>query len=82
MSLDWVAFDSSKFFISLIISFKLTLLNENGKAKSGGICFFLSLAYLDGFQIFIACNTGSWWRLIFGGCLISKFDTIFGKYSN
>ena len=35
MSLDMVAFDTYKFFISLVILFKLTFLNENGKATSG-----------------------------------------------
>ena len=40
MSFDWVAFDSSKFLISLIISLKVTFLNENGKATLDGIYFF------------------------------------------
>ena len=52
MPLDWVVFDSSKFFISLIISIKVTFLNENGKSTSDGTCFF-SLEYLGGFQIFL-----------------------------
>ena len=43
---------------------------------------FLSLVYLGGFQIFfIELNTGSWWRTIFKERWISKFDTIFEKYS-
>ena len=38
--LDRAVFDSSKLFISLIISFKVPFLNENGKATSDGIYFF------------------------------------------
>ena len=52
MSFDRVAFDSSKFLISLIISVKITLMNENGKATSDGI-YFLILVYLDGCQTFL-----------------------------
>ena len=49
----WVAFDSSKFF-SVIISYKVTILNEYGKAASEGTClFFLFLVYLGGFQVFL-----------------------------
>ena len=39
--------------MSLIISVKVTFLNENGKATSDGICFFFFLLYLDGFQFFL-----------------------------
>ena len=43
---------------------------------------FLSLIYLSGFQIsFIAFNTRSWGRVIFGGGWISKFGTICEKHS-
>ena len=84
MSLDWVDFNSSKFIISLIIliiSFKVIFLNGNVKATSDGTCFLFRL-YLGRFQIFlIAFNTGSWWRVIYGGRWISKFDTIFVMYS-
>ena len=42
MSFDWVAFDSSKFLISLIISIKMIFINENGEATSDGIWVFIS----------------------------------------
>ena len=46
--------------MSLIISVKVTFLNENGKATSDGIYFFIS-SILGWFSIFfIAFNTGSW----------------------
>ena len=54
MSFDRVGFDSSKFLISLIISAKLTFLNENEKATSDGICFFIS-SILGWFSIFFYC---------------------------
>ena len=81
MSLDWADFNLSRLFISLIVSFKVNFLNENGKASCFLNCFFIS-SILGGFQIsFVAFNTGSWGRLLFGQLWVSTFDTIFKKYS-
>ena len=52
MSLDWVAFELSKLFISLVISFKMTFLDENGKATADATCDFIS-SILGVFQIFL-----------------------------
>ena len=64
MSLDWVAFELSKLFISLAISFKMTFLDENGKATPDATCDFIS-SILGVFQIFfIAFNTVEYLSLI------------------
>ena len=64
-----------------IISVKVTFQNENGKTTSDGICFFIFSIHGWFSFFFIAFNTGSWWRIILGGRWISKFSTVFEKYS-
>ena len=53
VAFDLVAFDSSKFLTSLIISVKVTFLNTNGVGKLHQTEFvFLLLVYLGSFQFF------------------------------
>ena len=80
MSLDWVAFDSSKFFISLMILFKVNFLDENGKATSYRLWFISSILGCFS-KYFIAFNTRSLGRVIFGRDWMIKFDTLFEKCS-
>ena len=61
---------------------KVTFLNENGKVTSDRISFFFFNFSIPGwfFIFFIEFNTGSWWRVTFGGCWTSKFERTFEKY--